>query len=224
MSLQIITTADGSHSLLNTELNETYHSVHGAIRESQYVFIEQGLVFWLNKNPERDVRILEVGFGTGLNTLLSILCSAKKDNHFFYESWEAFPLGAEVIERLNYAEQLQAVDYFQKLHSSKWNQIIVLTQRFSLMKRQANILTESFDKSNVFDLIFYDAFAPSKQPEMWTYDTLKRVTATLTNNGVFVTYCAKGQVKRDLRALGLHVETLPGPPGKKEMVRAIREY
>ncbi|MBY0435174.1 MAG: tRNA (5-methylaminomethyl-2-thiouridine)(34)-methyltransferase MnmD [Cyclobacteriaceae bacterium] len=224
MSLQIITTADGSHSLLNTELNETYHSVHGAIRESQYVFIEQGLDFWLSKHPERDVRILEVGFGTGLNTLLSVLYSANKNNHFFYESWEAFPLGADVIERLNYAEQLPAVDYFQKLHSSKWDLKVELTHHFSLLKRKANILTETFNHEHVFDLIYYDAFAPSKQPEIWAYDALKRVTTALTNNGVFVTYCAKGQVKRDLRTLGLHVETLPGPPGKKEMVRAVREH
>ncbi len=219
--LTIITTADGSHSLFNSALNETYHSVHGAIQESLYVFIQQGLDYWLERNPGKEVRILEIGFGTGLNALLTLQHSSVKGIKVYYESWEAFPLPKDVLIKLNYPDLLRAANHFEVLHQASWNKPTAITPHFTLYKHDGDILLNSLPQAPDFDIVYYDAFAPSKQPDLWTEEVLRKVTETLAVNGIWVTYCAKGQLKRDLKSLGLTVETLPGPPGKKEMVRAF---
>ena len=218
--INIITTSDGSHTLFHTTLNETYHSVHGAIQESQHVFIRQGLDFCIAKNPPRDIRILEVGFGTGLNVLLTLLHSQSLPIKIYYESWEAYPLDPSLIQQLNYGELLGDKELFSKIHDVSWGQSIKITATFTLHKHQGDLQRDSL--ITPFDLVYYDAFAPTKQSEMWTYEILKKITEVLPPGGVWVTYCAKGQVKRDLLALGLKVETLSGPPGKKEMIRASK--
>ncbi len=220
--LTIITTSDGSHSLFNPLLNETYHSVHGAIQESQHVFIQQGLKYWLAHNPSKDIRILEIGFGTGLNAFLTLLDLQNSGYRIYYESWEAFPLPIDLAVQLNYPIQLGAIDVFAQLHQSEWNAFVSITPEFILYKRLGDILKDPLPGADSFDLIYYDAFAPSKQPQLWTFDVLKKVVDAMSPAGVWVTYCAKGQLKRDLKSLGLTVETLTGPPGKKEMVRALR--
>jgi tRNA U34 5-methylaminomethyl-2-thiouridine-forming methyltransferase MnmC len=217
-SVTIITTSDGSHSLLNSSLNETYHSVHGAIAESKHVFIQQGLECWFQQNMERDLRILEIGFGTGLNVLLTLLRSQSLNKIIYYESWEAFPLEASIVQQLNYGEQLGASDWFSKIHEASWNKPVPMTPYFRLQKVHGDVLTSPVSGS--FDLVYYDAFAPSKEPSMWTMEILQKIRNSMAPGGILVTYCAKGQLKRDLRTLGLIVETLAGPPGKKEMVRA----
>ncbi len=223
--LELITTSDGSHSLLNSELNETYHSVHGAIQESIHVFIKNGLDYFQQKNHHQsEIRILEVGFGTGLNALLTLQHSLTKSTKILYESLEAFPIAQETASQLNYPKALNFSDsekYFRQLHHSSWDQQIEITSNFSLVKRHVRI--QDIDLGNKkFDIIYFDAFAPSKQPEMWELPILKKIESSMKPNAVFVTYCAKGQLKRDLKSLGLIVETLAGPPGKKEMVRAVK--
>jgi tRNA U34 5-methylaminomethyl-2-thiouridine-forming methyltransferase MnmC len=217
--LEVIATDDGSHSILNTALQETYHSRHGAVQESTHVFIDHGLrVAELTR--KESLRILEIGFGTGLNAALTLLEAGRRNLGITYESWEKFPLPAHVIDQLNYGAILGDIESFHALHQAPWNVITTIRPGFELYKRVRDILAEPLEGN--FDLIYYDAFAPSKQPEMWTQEILRKVTSALAPGGLLVTYCAKGQVKRDLAALGLTVETLPGPPGKKEMTRATR--
>jgi tRNA U34 5-methylaminomethyl-2-thiouridine-forming methyltransferase MnmC len=217
-SLEIITTGDGSHSLLNKELNETYHSVHGAIRESQHVFIEKGLQYWIDHNNKPTIKIFEVGFGTGLNVLLTAL--HQSNIQVEYTTLEAFPLEQEFWSGLNYAADDQK-NIFTAIHGSKWNHSSEIN-RYFILNKVKNTLQLINLVPDTYDLIYFDAFAPSKQPEMWELPMLKKIFDSMTNKGVFVTYCAKGQLKRDLKNLGFTVETLPGPPGKKEMVRAIK--
>jgi tRNA U34 5-methylaminomethyl-2-thiouridine-forming methyltransferase MnmC len=202
-------------------MNETYHSVHGAIQESRYVFIEKGLQYWLGLNQNRDVNVLEVGFGTALNTFLALQKGKQLQVRINYAALEAFPLSRELWTRLNYADALGDAELFEQLHEVSWDAEHHITPSF-LLKKYYTTLQDVTLLPAAFDVIFFDAFAPAKQPEMWTFDMLEKVTLSLKAGGVFVTYCAKGQVKRDLKTLGFIVETLPGPPGKKEMVRALK--
>jgi len=222
--LRIITTSDGSSSLLNTTLNETYHSTHGAIQESSHVFIKNGLQYFIEKNNPASVSVFEVGFGTGLNALLAFVLSEKNNTQIEYTSIEAFPVDWELASHLNYPVQLggnELPTYFQLLHQTEWNIKIEITACFSLQKVKTTI--QDFDfPAHQFDVVFFDAFAPAKQPEMWTLPVLEKICSAMKSKGVFVTYCAKGQLKRDLRSLGMLMETLPGPPGKREMVRALK--
>lgn len=216
---ELIITKDGSHSLLNEALNETYHSTHGAIQESKYVFIAKGLEHYHGAHPNTAVKIFEVGFGTGLNALLALQFSIEKNIPVDYITLEAFPLEPAIWSRLNYPDALGLKDVFVQLHEAPWEKISQLSPTFRL-KKEKTTLQEKPIVAGSYDVVFFDAFAPGKQPEMWTLDVLSKVVAGLTPGGIFVTYCAKGQLKRDLKGLGLIVETLPGPPGKKEMVRA----
>lgn len=224
--IQIIDTGDGSHTILNLEMDETYHSRHGALRESQHVFIRHGLDYWLKNNPERqELSIFEMGMGTGLNLILSIEQALNHPNRqFFYTTLEAYPLSLDTVRQLNYLSLLsdQSLStYFEKIHELPWEQYSEILNNFSLEKR-TQLLEDFSVTGSSFDLIYYDAFAPNKQPELWTLEVMTRIYAMMKSNGVFVTYSAKGQLKRDLKSLGLVVETLPGPPGKAEMIRAIK--
>jgi len=171
-----------------------------------HVFIKNGLGFWTGEEP----RVFEVGFGTGLNVLLTAL-SGKKVN---YTSIEAHPLEESVVNQLNYEPK----DLLKQLHLAPWNHESQIGD-FKLTKIHTDLQSIPLSK-NQFDIIYFDAFAPSKQPAMWEFPMIEKVCSALTPGGLFVTYCAKGQLKRDLENLGMEVETLAGPPGKKEMVRA----
>jgi tRNA U34 5-methylaminomethyl-2-thiouridine-forming methyltransferase MnmC len=217
-TIKIIVTDDGSHSLLNEALDETYHSRHGAIQESLYVFIEQGLNYVAEKQNPESISILEVGFGTGLNALLTVSEAIKKSISVAYTSLETFPLGREVWENLNYPD---SHNLYKALHQAGWQNWHEINSHFRLLKLEKSLQAANLEPLQ-FDLIYFDAFAPSKQPEMWELPILEKVVNTLKSGGVFVTYCAKGQLKRDLKSLGLIVESLPGPPGKREMVRALK--
>ncbi|HMJ69826.1 MAG TPA: tRNA (5-methylaminomethyl-2-thiouridine)(34)-methyltransferase MnmD [Cyclobacteriaceae bacterium] len=213
MDVKLILTSDGSHSLLNTALDETYHSRHGAVQESMHVFIKHGLETWAAKNPGKTVNIFEVGFGTGLNGLLTALTGLPVN----YTAIEAFPLGEPVYSVLNYSPH----ELLQQLHRAPWNEWTEITDNFRLKKIESEL--EKTTLTDHYDMIYFDAFAPSKQPSMWELPVLTKVCGTLPAGGIFVTYCAKGQLKRDLRSLGFEVETLVGPPGKKEMVRGTKK-
>ncbi|MEK6478028.1 tRNA (5-methylaminomethyl-2-thiouridine)(34)-methyltransferase MnmD [Catalinimonas sp. 4WD22] len=224
--IRIMHTRDGSHTLLNIELNETYHSRHGALRESQHVFINAGLKHWLNLHPEaNNIRIFEMGMGTGLNLILTLqLAQQLPQMNFKYLTLEAYPLSEEIIHKLNYLDLLQderLFKLFENIHNAEWNNWVEILPNFKMKKVHQKL--EDFQLiPESTDIIYYDAFAPNKQAELWTLDTVSKVCSLLDVEGVFVTYCAKGQLKRDLKSLGLLLETLAGPPGKAEMVRASR--
>lgn len=222
--LKIITTEDGSHSLYNQELKETYHSFHGAYRESIHVFMIYGLDSWLSRNPRKyPIRIFEVGFGTGLNAWLALVWAEQNQIPVLYHTIEPHPIGKEIYSQLNYIEHDHGIwhfhKYFEALHQAPWNEGGAVSEYFNFKKDRVTL-----EDAQLYpcDVVFFDAFAPSKQPELWTKGVLNKVTDTIRPGGLFTTYCAKGQLKRDLKELHLEVETLPGPPGKKEMTRAWR--
>lgn len=212
--LELITTADGSHSLLHTSLGETYHSRHGARQESLYVFIQQGMA----QMPHPQLAVLEVGFGTGLNAWLTWQHALATGQTIRYTSLETDPLPEEIWAALNYVSETEK-PLFHALHQSPWNAWHVLDNRMMLYKWHASVLDSNIDAA-AYDVIYFDAFAPNKQPELWQKSVIQKMADALVPGGVFVTYCAKGQLKRDLRTAGMVVESLPGPPGKREMVRA----
>lgn len=221
-SIQIITTGDGSHSLLNTHLNETYHSRHGALQESAHVFIKSGLEFIDQEYSPEVINLLEIGFGTGLNALLTLRHVHEANHKVFYTALEAYPVNEDVWSQLNYCATMPMFKgSFIKIHQAAWNEQVEIHPAFYLIKREI-ALQQAVFQDDIFDLVFFDAFAPNKQPEMWEAGILKKIARWMKKSGVFVTYCAKGQLKRDLRDAGMVVESLPGPPGKREMVRAIK--
>lgn len=223
MDVEIIQTRDGSYSLFNSQINETYHSIHGALQESRHVFIEHGLHYLQNKFGLKALAIFEVGFGTGLNALLAAEFAEKHGIQIDYCAIETFPLSWEMAAQLNYGRLLEwgdGTEVFKKIHFSDWETQGQITHFFSLRKVKGTI--HDYVMPQKFDCIFFDAFAPEKQPEMWTRDVLAKTTDAFNDRGVLVTYCAKGQLRRDLASLNLKVEKLPGPPGKREMTRASR--
>jgi tRNA U34 5-methylaminomethyl-2-thiouridine-forming methyltransferase MnmC len=225
MNRKVITTKDGSSSIFWEELNETYHSIHGAWQESKHVFIAQGTDWFIKKYPEKQVvKIFEVGLGTGLNAILTLQYALQNPQYLFeYHSIEPFPLSLAEISALNYKTLIdnELVDFFTSLHTSTWNVGNLFTNNFRFIKYQTQLLSLQIAE-NKFDVIYYDAFAPTKQEEMWNLESLKLVTDLLGEGGIFVTYCAKGYVKRNLKALGLEVTSPPGAAGKREMIRAIK--
>ena len=222
--LIVIHTEDGSTSLFHSGLQETYHSVHGAIQESQHVFIEAGLHHWLRVSNRQTISILEIGFGTGLNALLTALAAEKVGVEIEYETIEAFPLAMEMVRLLNYPSIIgtdNAKSVFENLHQTEWNKPKKISPYFDFLKRDLRLQETDFGDEK-FDLIFFDAFGPDKQPDMWERSNLVKLERAIKPQGVFVTYSAKGQLKRDLVSLGLLVEKIPGPPGKREMIRATK--
>lgn len=219
--MELKKTADGSHTLFVPELNETYHSIHGAIQESQHVFIKNGLHYFNNKET---ISILEIGFGTGLNTLLTLLATESSSQMVNYVSLEKFPLPNELVQQLNYPTQLKIkatqTALFNHLHSCKWNTNTPISENFNLLKIEDDLA--DFQTTTTFDLIYFDAFAPEKQAELWTAEIFLKIYDFLKPKGILVTYCAKGEVKRTIKSVGFQLETLPGPPGKREMIRAIK--
>lgn len=222
--VKLIETEDGSSSLFLPELNETYHSFHGAIGESRHVFIRMGLDYWRGQFPDaRELSILEVGFGTGLNALLALEWAEKWEINVTFSSLEPYPIGEETVQALNYGSKVADGKFrneFLQLHRAAWNELVQISPYFKLDKQQIKL--EDFASSTTYDLVFFDAFAPGKQAELWEKEQLEKVAGMMASGAVFTTYCAKGQLKRDLKSLELEVETLPGAPGKKEMVRATK--
>ena len=220
MKREIIETGDGSKTIFIPEWNEHYHSSHGALQEAQHVFISNGI----NTKTEDYLSILEMGYGTGLNALLTYFSSENRNQYIHYLGLEAFPPTEDEWRAMNYTDFSRDVDsasIYEKMNTAKWNEQISISEHFVLDKRIAKI-QELELQSETIDLVFYDAFGPRVQPELWTEDIFRKIYFWLSKGGVFVTYCAKGQVKRDLKAAGFLVESLPGPPGKREMTRAIK--
>ena len=219
MKREIIQTLDGSTTIHIAEWDECYHSKHGAIQEAQHVFIKNGLSLF----PDRNVSILEIGFGTGLNAFITFLESKKKNQSIDYVGVEAYPITAEEIVAMNYVEELNAVEQssiFDTMHQSNWEEKIILDDDFTLTKRKQ--FFEEINDKNKFDLIYFDAFGYRVQPELWSTAIFEKMYNALKPNGVLVTYAARGVVKRSMIEVGFTVEKLAGPPGKREMFRATK--
>ena len=223
MKRTFITTGDGSITIYLPDWDEQYHSKHGAIAEANHVFIQTGLEHLLNtlQLQLEEISILEIGFGTGLNAFLTLLESEKKHISINYTGVEAYPIDEKELEGLNYPKLLEVSEKdFKKLHSIAWETKSEITTHFQLTKRN-QFFSEIIDKE-CFHLIYFDAFGAKVQPELWTVEIFKKMYNALKENGVLVTYSAKGSVRRNMEAVGFTVERLPGPPGKREMLRASK--
>ncbi len=217
---QIFETQDGSHSVFSDTYGVSYHSRYGAIQESRHVFIEAGLFY---KMPLcKSVSILEAGFGTGLNALLTLIEANRHQVQAHYETIEAYPLTPRQAGLLNYPSLLgeEAAAHFMQLHEANWEEAHAITPYFSFRKRLQRF--EDIRDEQAFDIVYFDAFAPGAQPELWEEAVLEKMYKALKSEGILVTYCAKGAVKRTLKNLGFTIEALKGPPGKREMTRAIK--
>jgi tRNA U34 5-methylaminomethyl-2-thiouridine-forming methyltransferase MnmC len=218
-SPEIRLTDDGSHTLYVKSLDEYYHSHFGALTESEHIFIIAGLATLKSDK----VSILEVGFGTGLNALLTALYATENKINISYVTLEKYPLDASLLSRLNYGSLTgeEGPALFEAIHSAPWNEPVRLTPWFTIEKKLSDLTAMNIE--GFYDLVFFDAFGPDKQPEMWTKEVMTKIAAVTFTGSVFVTYSAKGELKRILRDLGFEVTLLPGPPGKRVMTRAVKK-
>lgn len=221
MNRKIIVTADNSKSLLIPEMNETYHSIHGAKNESEHIFIQTGLKPQLTN---AEVRILEMGFGTGLNALLTLAYTNDKTTPIIYDTFEKYPIDLETIVEIDHPGQTNLEQFrqqFDSLHTLPWNESKQITSNFNFSKFDGDFLNAKL-KRDYYTLIYYDAFAPQFQPDLWDYPQMQKLYDTLQNSGALVTYCAQGQFRRNLRQAGFTVHKVPGPKGKREITLATK--
>lgn len=220
---KIIITEDGSTSIALIGQNESFHSIYGAIQESKHIFIENGLKI-IARN-RRGIKIIEMGFGSGLNALLTFLYGTKHDLEIDYMGIEAFPLENTLIEKLNFPELLDLNEsetmLFNKLHFDAWNKSIQLSLNFKIEKRLEKLENVTLKKED-FDLVYFDAFNPDYQPELWTEQIFRKLYLAMKPGGILMTYSAKGKVKRALKTAGFELNALPGPKGKREITQAIK--
>lgn len=219
MDRKIIVTGDNSKTLLIPKLDETYHSTHGALNEARHVFIQNGMESF----DTESLSIFELGFGSGLNLLVTLEFLELKKTSVFYTSIEKYPLSYETVEQLEYDQLVdpRLKPAFEKAHLSPWNEKIRINKQLELLKQEGDITAVSIPTAS-FDLVFYDAFGPRVQPDLWSEKVLQKMFDGLKINGRLVTYCAQGQFKRNLKAVGFDVLNVPGPPGKREMTIGIK--
>jgi tRNA U34 5-methylaminomethyl-2-thiouridine-forming methyltransferase MnmC len=217
--LRIILTKDGSHTIYHPEINDHYHSIHGAFSESLHVYIRSGFSY----HPSADVCILEVGFGTGLNVLLTLKQALEEKRQVIYHAIDKFVLPADITDSLNYNQFLKTINpgLFNAIHRLSWDTDHELSGFFLLRKILADI--NELEPTIGYDIVYFDAFGPDKQPEMWTEDIFRKIYTAMNPGGLLVTYSSKGDVKRRFQKCGFIVEKIPGPPGKREMLRCIRQ-
>lgn len=219
---EIFLTEDGSHSIRIKDTKITFHSKNGAIQESKHVFIENGLQYWIQQlgHNKKSVTIFEVGFGTGLNALLTAMAAAKNSINIVYYTIDKHPLPVEVYTSLNYTDLLREHELYKTIMQKGWEQLLYISPFFKLYKSKSDLCSYKFNTS--IDIIYFDAFAPEDQSDMWSEAVYKQLYLALNFGGVLVTYCSKGSVRRALANVGFMVEKLPGPPGKREVIRAIK--
>lgn len=215
---KLIVTDDGSHTLYQANIDETYHSTHGAIQESKFIFIDKAL----NYSAKSDIHILEIGFGTGLNTLLTYINVIETKKNIHYTTLELFPIDKNLIKELNFCtfEMTEYQGVFEEIHNAAWEVDRKLSSTFTLRK-----INTDFCKTKLtgkFDIVYFDAFSPEKQAEMWTLEQFRKIFESCNDGAILTTYCAKGYVRRNLINAGFSVERHPGPPGKREILRAIK--
>lgn len=216
--IEIIETADGSHTLFSRRFDEIYHSRYGAVAESQHIFLNAGLDFI----DQKEIKVFEVGFGTGLNALLSWSYAESKGTKISYDTMELYPVPMNLIYHVNYPDLLGEREKFTRLHESEWDKVIELSPHFSFTKFHASVLDMQYLPSHV-DVVFFDAFSPEKQPEMWTTDVFQKMYDILRPGGILVTYCSKSYVRKNMQQAGFEITKIPGPHGKRDMVRATKK-
>lgn len=225
MNREVFTTADGSKSFKVPEWEEQYHSKYGAIQEAEHVFIKNGLTYYLgNFDKNNAAAVLEIGFGTGLNALLTAIYAQEHQKIIHYTGLEAYPITPKECEALNYGDLIKnngVQNIFESLHQASWEKEEKISAFFTLHKR--NLYFEQFKDEQQYDLIYFDAFGARVQPELWNEKVFRAMYKGLHNTGVLVTYSAKGSVRRALQTVGFSVEKIPGPPGKREMLRACKK-
>ncbi len=229
MEREIVITADGSSTIHLPEWDEHYHSKYGAIQEAYHVFIKQGLLHFLHpelgSGSHQKTTILEIGFGTGLNAFITLLEAEKLNAHVNYFAVEAYPVAMNEVLQLNYPTQLKAnkhASLFKEMHEVSWEESHAVIKHFSLTKQ--NRFFFEINERDAYNIIYFDAFGARVQPELWTETIFKKMYEALKDNGILVTYAAKGSVRRAMQAVGFTVEKLPGPPGKREMLRATKRH
>lgn len=215
-TVEIEHTADGSATLFVKELDEHYHSVKGALTESNHIFRDSAFLYRADGSP---LRLLEVGFGTGLNAAVTAMV-ADVSRPVHYISLEKYPVPEETLHQLRYDELVES-SILDKIHSAPWGEEVELVPGFILEKRLSDYISDPLPEG--IDVVYFDAFAPEKQPDMWTREAFERLVGVMNRGCVLSTYCAKGEIRRRLESLGLRVERIPGPPGgKREILRATR--
>lgn len=230
MKREVIITSDGSSTIHLPDWDEQYHSKHGAIQEAYHVFIKYGLHHYCNMKPfvessksNLEISILEIGFGTGLNAFITLLESEKFKHKIVYNGVEGYPISEEELKQLNYADQLNtndSISLFKRIHSIPWEEKQEISKVFTLIKHKK--FFNDIDDIEKHHIIYFDAFGARVQPELWTETIFEKMYRALKPKGVLVTYSAKGSVRRAMLAVGFSVEKLPGPPGKREMLRATK--
>lgn len=220
MKIEVVRTLDGSSTLYLEEIGEHYHSTFGAVQESRHVFIDAGY----NRCNSLEISILEIGFGTGLNCFLTLLECLESQKHVRYFALEKYPLDREIWSQLAFGKENEEdhVRLFSLLHESPWNRDVTIHPRFRLNKIHDDLLSWKDVKLPMFDIVYFDAFSPEKQPELWASPVFEQIYHKMKENGILVTYCAKGDVRRRLQSIGFRVERIPGPPGKRQMIRAVK--
>lgn len=217
MKRQLIVTNDGSHTISIPAMQVTYHSMYGAIQESKHIFINAGF----HNIPNQSLDILEIGFGAGLNAILTLIEAEANKKTIHYTAIEKFPLTINEAAKLNYCEIMGRHDlktHFSLLHSSNWNETVTISDFFTLHK--INHPLQSYQPDKEFNLVYFDAFAPAVQPELWTQEIFQKIFICLKRKGIMLTYCSKGDVRRAMLASGFTVKKIPGPPGKREILCA----
>ncbi|MEI6184591.1 MAG: tRNA (5-methylaminomethyl-2-thiouridine)(34)-methyltransferase MnmD [Bacteroidota bacterium] len=221
MNTELVITEDGSHTIYLPDLQVTYHSTHGSIQESNHVFINAGLEY-IAANQNKPIRIFEMGLGTGLNALLTGKWTVENNIAVDYVAIELFPLPKLEVDALNYVSILHDVQgFFSQIHNAEWGKEVIISPLFKFLKLNTSLL--NYTPTEKFNLIYFDAFAPLIQPELWTTEVFIALYNLLNNGGVLTTYCSKSDVRRSMMAAGFTVEKIPGPPGKREMVRAMKK-
>jgi len=214
----LIITEDGSHTLFVPAIDECYHSTHGAVQESKHIFIEAAL----KQCTKTEIRVLEIGFGTGLNAFLTMIEAERSDKKIHYTSLEKYPVEVRKALQLNYPEAFPAVsrESFELLHTSVWGEEVQIGSNFWLTKTEADFTQFNFNE--MFDVVYFDAFSPEKQPEMWSVELFEKIFIQCNPGAALTTYCAKGVVRRAMQSAGFQVERLPGPPGKRQILRSTK--
>jgi len=220
--VKLVETKDGSTTFFSERFQTTYHSTDGSVEESMHVFINNGFRYCLNSVEDKELHILEIGFGTGLNALLTLMESAKHDVTIHYHTLELYPLWLENIEELNFTQKLGAAydECFKQMHLQEWNTTSEISKGFYLTKILRSV--EEYNANTKFDLIYFDAFSPKEQPELWTKSVFSKMYSFLKDKSSLVTYCAQGQMKRNMKTVGFKLNALQGFGSKREMTRAER--
>ncbi len=220
MKLSLTVTSDGSHTYKAGEYKDLYHSIHGAIQESQYIYIENGI----KECRKKIMNVFEMGFGTGLNAFLTLIYGLRNKNLLIsYTSIELYPLNKKQVKCLNYPDYFSkdAAKYFMLLHEADWGRSVRILENFTINKIKADMSSYIFDKN--YDVVYFDAFCPAAQPELWKEDIFRKIFRNMNSVGILITYSANGKVRRDMASAGFIVNKLKGPPGKKHILQALKK-